>query len=203
MLCHVKKWYIILRIWRKFHVYIYIPQRFPLGSYSAWTPFSSSLLTRHWSRVYACIPCRVSALDSSVSTEMLQPLCQLVHTRLHSWLPGTPWYPPGPGVTSLLGCRSRAYRQPSQRTGNSRGDRSLREGRVGKMKTATFGSLSQNVADTSFSEMIHVHPSLPKLYTCLHPPKVPSRELLSMNSFFFLPPDSPLVSSLCLHPLQG
>ena len=30
-----------------------------------------------------------------------------------------------------------------------------------KTKSATFGSLSQNVADTSFNKMIHVHPSLP------------------------------------------
>ena len=30
-----------------------------------------------------------------------------------------------------------------------------------KTKSATFGSLSQNVSDTSFVKMIHVHPSLP------------------------------------------
>ena len=73
--------------------HVYISQRFPLKTITQHvTLFLSTPLTRHWSCFKACISYRVSALDNSVSTEMLQPLCHLVHTRLHRTMPGTPWY---------------------------------------------------------------------------------------------------------------
>ena len=111
-------------------LYLYISQRFPLKTITQHvTLFLSTPLTRHWSCFIACISYRVSALDNSVSTEMLQPLCHLVaqHYARDALVS------PGPGVTNHLGCGSRASRQPLPKDGILQ-RRPVSKGRVGGTK---------------------------------------------------------------------